>query len=74
MKHFTDVQKKDNIKTKYCRNNNKLLLRIPYIYDSKKDKDKIIEIVLDFIKTKRISQEIIMFYERKNNLYGKIYK
>ena len=57
-------QKHDNIKNKYCVNNNIPLLRIPYIYDPVVDKNKIEEMVLEFIRTRKVPQEILDFYAK----------
>ena len=60
----------DNIKNKFCRDNNIAILRIPYIYDPVVDKQKIESLVIEFIKTKMVSQEILDFYSQyKSNNY-----
>lgn len=70
IKHFGEkekfklTKKHDNIKNKYCKDNNISLLRIPYIYDPNVDKNQIEEIVLEFIKTKIVPQEIKDFYAK----------
>ena len=63
-KHLMQTQKHDNIKNEYCKVNNIALLRIPYTYDPIVDKDKIENMVLDFIKTKKVPQEILDFYSQ----------
>lgn len=68
LRHFGGLSKftvriqNDNIKNAYCRDNNIPLLRIPYIYDPVKDKEKIEQLVLEFIETQQVPQEIIDFY------------
>ena len=47
----------------FCKDNNIPLLRIPYIYDVVKDKDKIEKFINDFIQTKEIPLEISDFYK-----------
>ena len=54
----------DNIKNEYAFSNNIPLLRIPYIYDHQKNRYKIESLILEFINTKRIPQEIIDFYSQ----------
>jgi hypothetical protein len=72
-KSLTETKIRDNIKTNFCRNNNIPLLRIPYIYDSVKDKSKIEQFVLNFIQTKQVPQEILDFYAQfPFSDYGKI--
>lgn len=60
--NFNIRTKHDNMKNQYCHDNNILLLRIPHIYNPVTDKERIEEIVLNFIKTGKIPQEIIDFY------------
>ena len=74
LQHFTPIdyfggksafelnKKHDNLKNEYCKNNNIALLRIPYIFDTNVDKDKIVNMVFEFIKTKKVPQEILDFY------------
>ena len=54
----------DNAKSQYAFEHSVPLLRIPYIYDPLKNKAAIERLLKDFIKTKRIPQEIIDFYAR----------
>lgn len=61
---FKDTKHHDNIKNNFCKQNNIPILRIPYTYDSIKDKQKIESFVLDFIKTKTVPQEILDFYSK----------
>ena len=49
----------DNSKNVHCLNNNMILLRIPWIYENS---DKLEPLILDFLSTKQIPQEIIDFY------------
>ncbi len=56
--------RKDNIKTEYAFKHMKPLLRIPYVYDAEKDKEKIAQLLKDFIRTRKIPQEIIDFYQQ----------
>lgn len=56
--------KNDNTKNKYAFSHNVPLLRIPYTYHIIKDENKIRTLVLEFIETKIIPQEIIDFYSR----------
>ena len=56
--------KYDNIKNNYAFNNIPIL-RIPYIYEPKKDRHKIKTLISEFVTTKIIPQEIVDFY--KNN-------
>lgn len=70
---FSKVIIRDNIKTNYCFDNKIPLLRIPYIYDPNKDKNKIEQLILNFIQTKQVPQEIIDFYSQfPFSDYGKI--
>ena len=74
IQHFTPIdyfggksafelnKKHDNLKNEYCKNNNIALLRIPYIFDTNVDKDKIVNMAFEFIKTKKVPQEILDFY------------
>lgn len=69
---FKLTRKHDNIKNNFCKNNNISIFRIPYIYDSFKDKQKIESLVIEFIKTKIVPQEILDFYSKyKSNNYVK---
>lgn len=61
---FEERVRRDNLKNTYCLNNNISILRIPYIYDVVKDKDKIENLVLKFIQTKEVPKEIIEYYEK----------
>jgi very-short-patch-repair endonuclease len=54
----------DNQKNQYAENRQMSLLRIPYIYHSLKDRDRIANIIMNFLQDKIIPQEIIEFYER----------
>lgn len=54
----------DNRKNEYCLSQSIPMLRIPYIYSPKKDSEKIIDLVLEFSRTRKIPQEIIDFYEQ----------
>lgn len=54
----------DNIKNQYCKDNNLYLLRIPYIYDTVSNRGKIKQLVLDFIQTKQVPDEIVEFYKQ----------
>lgn len=70
---FENLKIRDNLKTNYCFDNNIPLLRIPYIYDPNKDRNKIEQLILDFIQTKQVPQEIIDFYSQFDfSDYGKI--
>lgn len=53
----------DNIKNDFCKDNNIALLRIPYIFTNK---EKLKNIIITFIKTKQVPQEIIAFYNQYN--------
>ena len=64
LKSFKSRNENDNIKNKYCLDNNIPILRIPYIYDIFLDKDKIEQIILKFITTKQVPKEIIDFYAK----------
>ena len=59
---FQYITNHDNIKNIFAFNNNMPLLRIPYTYDTIKNRNRIEKIVLDFIETKKIPQEIIDYY------------
>ena len=52
----------DNIKNDYALENNIALLRIPHIYSMPKKQKELEEIVLEFIKTKKVPQKILDFY------------
>jgi len=52
----------DCIKNIFCKNNDIVLLRIPYIYDPVKDKEFIEKLVMNFIEYKEIPQAILDFY------------
>ena len=57
-------KKHDRIKNNFCKENNIPILRIPYNYDPIVDKNKIESLVLDFIKTKQVPQEILDIYSQ----------
>lgn len=59
---FQDIANHDNIKNTFAFSNGIPLLRIPYTYDTNKNRNKIERIVLDFIKTKNIPKEIVDYY------------
>lgn len=61
---FEYVVNNDSIKNQYCRNKGIPLLRIPYIYNAVKDKDKIGKFISYFIQAKEIPNEIKQFYEK----------
>ena len=65
-KNFQRTIKRDNIKNFFTFSRGIPLLRIPYIYDTNKNRSKIEKIILDFIKTKKIPQEIIDYYTEYN--------
>lgn len=56
-------QKHDIIKDNFCADNNIPLLRIPYIYDAKKDKKEITKIIQDFVEYGIVPIKIKAFYE-----------
>ena len=58
------VKKHDCMKNNFCKENNIPILRIPYTYDPVIDKQKIELLVLDFIKTKTVPQEILDYYSK----------
>ena len=51
-----------NVKNKFCFEQNKPILRIPYTYNLDTAKDNIEQLVLDFINTRQVPQEILDFY------------
>lgn len=61
---FNQRKKYDNIKNDYCKNNDILLLRIPYKYKPLKHKRKIENFILSIIETRIIPKEIIQFYNK----------
>ncbi len=61
---FEERCKRDNIKNQFCLDNHIQLLRIPWVYHPEKDKSKIETLVLNFIETRNIPQEIIDYYEQ----------
>lgn len=70
---FNKMVLHDNQKNDFCLKNNIAILRIPHIYDPKKDKKKIQQMVRDFISTKNVPQEIINFYEKYDfNNYAEV--
>ena len=52
----------DNIKNAYALKHGMALLRIPHIYSIPKKQKELEEIVLEFIKTKKVPQKILDFY------------
>ena len=56
--------KRDSLKNQFCLDNNVKILRIPYIYDIKKDKEKIKKLITDFIKTRKVPENILEFYKQ----------
>ncbi len=56
----------DNLKNIYGFEHDLPILRLPYSYDVKRDKLKVVSLIHDFIRTKRIPQEIINFYALYN--------
>ena len=56
--------KRDSLKNQFCLDNNIKILRIPYIYDIKKDKDKFEKLITDFIKTRKVPEDILEFYKQ----------
>ena len=62
----------DCLKNKYCHDKGMIILRIPYIYDPLKDREKIIKIVKSFLETGRIPIEVMNFY--KNNSESNYYE
>lgn len=61
---FKERIRRDNLKNDYAFKHMLPLLRIPYIYDADKDKEKIAKLLKYFIKTRKIPQEIIDFYKQ----------
>lgn len=62
------IRKHDEIKDNFCKENNILLLRIPYIYDANNDKIEIEIIIKNFVKYGIIPDKIIDFYESENRI------
>ena len=60
--YFQNIINHDNIKNTFAFSSDIPLLRIPYTYDTNKNRNKIERIVLDFIKTKKIPKEIVDYY------------
>lgn len=71
LKSFQSGVKHDNMKNQYAQDKNISLLRIPYIYDPVKDKEKIKNFVCNFVKTQIIPSEILDFYKniKHSNYY-----
>ena len=71
LKSFQSGIKHDNMKNQYAQDKNISLLRIPYIYDPVKDKEKIKDFVCNFVKTQTIPSEILDFYKniKHSNYY-----
>lgn len=63
-KSFPKRVKTDNLKNDFCFIHGIPILRIPYVYDVEKDKEKIAQLLKDFISTRKIPQEIIDFYQQ----------
>ena len=61
---FKIYAEQDNRKNQFCVENNMKLLRIPYIFDTEKNKQQIIGFVEHFLNTKQIPKEIIEIYEK----------
>ena len=61
-KALVRLNKSDSEKNQYCKSNNIALLRIPYIFDPITDREEIENIVLNFLKTKKIPAKIKKFY------------
>ena len=72
-KEFKDRVKTDNLKNKYCLQYRIPILRIPYIYSVTDDKDKIESLVSEFIKTRKVPQEILDFYKAYKGSIGSNY-
>ena len=70
---FEERVKRDNAKNEYCLKRKMPILRIPYIYDVIKEKDKIEGIVKEFIRTRKVPQEILDFYEPFKESIGSNY-
>lgn len=70
---FLERVRKDNIKNEYCLKHKIPILRIPYIYDIIKDKTKIEGFVEEFIKTRKVSQEILDYYKQYKESIGSNY-
>ena len=71
---FEKRREHDNIKNDFCLEQRIPILRIPYIYNPDTEKDKIEQMVLTFLETRKVPQEIIDFYEQysENNNYSDI--
>ena len=71
---FSVRRKKDNLKNDYCLRKGIPLLRIPYTYNPDTEKEKIEQMVLNFIETRKVPPEIIDFYDqyKENNNYAEI--
>ena len=71
--------KHDNIKNEYCTDNGYYgnaripILRIPYIFSPNTEKDKIEKLVLDFIETRQVPNEILDFYKPYKESIGSNY-
>ncbi|SFQ36343.1 Probable Zinc-ribbon domain-containing protein [Butyrivibrio proteoclasticus] len=61
---FRERVRRDNVKNACTFNEGYSLLRIPYIYAPEDNKEDIAKLIADFIKTKKIPQEIIDFYAK----------
>lgn len=70
---FEERVKRDNAKNEYCLKRKTPILRIPYIYDVINEKDKIEGIVSEFIRTRKVPQEILDFYEPFKESIGSNY-
>lgn len=73
-KGLKDTVARDTIKNQYCKDNNMLLLRIPFIYDPGKNKTEIEQLITDFIDTKKIPSEIFDFYKGYQGNYAELFE
>ena len=73
-KPFQERRKTDNLKNNYCLDKKIPILRIPYTYNPDTKKDKIQQLVKDFVEIRKVPDEIIEFYEpyKKDNNYAKV--
>lgn len=70
---FEERVKRDNIKNEYCLSHKIPILRIPYTYDAIKDVEKIEGMIKDFIRTRKVPQEILDFYKPYKESIGSNY-
>ena len=71
---FQERRRRDNVKNDFCLKHTLLILRIPYTYNPDTEKEKIKQLIVDFINTRKVPQEIIDFYDqyKNNNNYAEI--